>query len=86
MSRQEVFVIVDAYPIVVDQTTRGCNRKVSGDLGSYLLKADHAIEFAIDPDSATRADYGAGFFADAQSKLRELPLDLIFVNAASAFP
>src|SRR5258705_8673280 len=60
MSRQQIFVFVDCYPVVIDERAGCGDRKVTGYLGSNLLKTQYAISFAINPDTPARANGNNG--------------------------
>src|SRR5205823_3223427 len=50
--RQKVWLLVNCYPLVIDGLAGRSDRKARFDLGADVFQAQHAIIFAIYPDTA----------------------------------
>src|SRR5258706_7962282 len=79
-----MFLLIDFDPIVVNQLTRGRDRKAGIDFGADVFEPQHAIVFPVDPDSSAITRncllLERSAFTPSQDLMRKRLLDFVFVN------
>src|SRR2546427_11549166 len=84
MNRQQVLFFIDHDPVEVNQAAGGSNGKIARDFGGYLLKAQHAVVFPIDPDASPRTRYGIHVVTGSELEVREFSLHRVLVDNGPA--